>query len=204
MIGIWADFWWLVWLLARVKKADQFRCVSVLVVVLDCCKSWCHWRICLWREVVERWRKLVLLDLTIWKGLLQLYGGEMGCYMVEREFGTGKEVGVWREKKKTKQKNVLVIVIKPGSTWRVDPEPVWPSDWTSSGLSKNRSKQWPSKTRSTRRVDPWPGRDPAFWSWVCLRWLQIWVWRFWGLALGFHFFLLTLTIDDCNLKEIKG
>jgi len=50
MIGIWADFWWLMWLLVRVKKADQFRCVSVSVVVLDCCTSWCQWRICLWRE----------------------------------------------------------------------------------------------------------------------------------------------------------
>jgi hypothetical protein len=38
---------------------------------------------------------LVLPDLKMWKGLLQPYeGGEKGCSMVEREFGTGKEVGV--------------------------------------------------------------------------------------------------------------
>jgi hypothetical protein len=46
-------------------------------------------------RVAGRRRELVLPDLTMWKGLLQLYeGGEKGCSMVEKEFGTGKEVGV--------------------------------------------------------------------------------------------------------------
>ena len=67
------------------------------------------------------------------------------------------------------------IVIKPGPAWWVDPGL---GGWTSSSLLKDRPVQRPDKTRSTPRVDPWPGqpgkfgRDPAFWSWIRLRWLQ--------------------------------
>jgi len=64
--------------------------------------------------------------------------------------------------------------IKPGPARRVDLGPGRPSrpgGWTGSGSLKDRQVQRPGKTRSTH--DPGePGRDPAFWSWICLRWLQ--------------------------------
>jgi len=50
------------------------------------------------------------------------------------------------------------IVIKLGLARRVDSGPGRPSGWTSSGLLKDRQVQQPGKTRTTRRVDPWPER----------------------------------------------
>jgi hypothetical protein len=46
-------------------------------------------------------------------------------------------------------------IIKPGLAQRVDPGP---GGWTSSSLLKDQLVQQPSKTRSTRRVNPLPGR----------------------------------------------
>jgi hypothetical protein len=53
---------------------------------------------------------------------------------------------------------VVGTVIKPGPAWQVEPGPSWPGGWTGSGLLKDRLMQQPGKTRSTRRVNPWPGR----------------------------------------------
>jgi hypothetical protein len=60
-----------------------------------------------------------------------------------------------------RKETTIIIVIKLGLAWRVDLELGWPEGWIGPGFSKDRSVQWLDQTRSTRRVNPWLGRDPT-------------------------------------------
>jgi hypothetical protein len=62
-----------------------------------------------------------------------------------------------------------LTVIKPGPARRINPGP---GSWTGSGLLKDRPVQRPGGSTHDPGDPGEPGRDPTFWSWIRLRWLQ--------------------------------